>query len=329
MNTQNKLNFIYCYDTNFNTQATCSIISLLDNINESINIHILHNDLSTIKKFPQAIEKHINLSKMYKYEFKHTEIKFPNLESSHVSQATYYRLFINQYIKEQYKFIVYIDADIICISDPIASIRNKITEIEKNNMLLAAKTEIEKTLTEKELEVYLKMDFFKKYWPFDRLPINNKYFNAGFMIIHLELWNKKNLFEKVLKTMFELNDKIVAWDQDVLNVAINDNYLELESKFNLLSKHYLNENDEIHFLHYYGSKKPWTTDGIFDKNSEFYHENYRKLYNKKYHIKHNWKKHSLKQLIVNILNLKIFSLKFPINFIKELLVSLIIKNKLN
>ena len=301
------------------------MISLLDAISENINIHILHNNLSTLKNVPSKITNHKNLSKLSKYEFKDTNLNFPNLETSHVSQATYYRLFISEYIKVDSKFIVYIDADMICILDPIQSIKETITELEKSGLLVAAKTEIEKKLAKQELEAYLKMEFFKLYWPFDRLPIKNRYFNAGFMIINLDLWKQNNIYLKLLDCMDEIRHKIVAWDQDILNSVIKDNYLELDSKFNLFSQHYI-DNYDVHFLHYYGSKKPWKTDGLFNENSEIYHKNFRKVNQKTYHIEHTWRMHSLRQLIYNIANLKIFKLQHPIYFIKEFTFSLFYKN---
>ena len=302
------------------------MISLLDAVSETINIHILHNDLNSLKNIPSTIASHKNLSKLSKYEFKDNNLNFPNLETSHVSQATYYRLFISEYIKVESTFIVYIDADMICISDPIISIKEIISELEKSDLLLAAKTEIENKFTKQELETNMEIEFFKLYWPFDRLPIENRYFNAGFMIINLDSWKQKNIYSKLLDCMDEIRHKIVAWDQDILNSIIKDNYLELDSKFNSFSQHSFDNNNAVHFLHYYGSKKPWKTDGIFKINSEIYHKNYRKVSQKTYHIEHTWRLHSLKQLIYNIANLKFFKLQHPFYFLKEFISSMFYKN---
>ena len=49
----------------------------------SENIHILHNDLGTLKTFlPRLLI--IDLSNLSQYEFKDTNLNFPNLETSHV-----------------------------------------------------------------------------------------------------------------------------------------------------------------------------------------------------------------------------------------------------
>jgi lipopolysaccharide biosynthesis glycosyltransferase len=327
LNTNKKLfDVVYCFDTNFNKQAFASISSLLDNLSEKIDIHILHNDLTTIKKLPDYIADHQNLSEIYMYEFLHSDIVFPNLETSHVSEATYYRLFIGEYIETNAKYIVYIDADMICISNPVDSVKKVINNMESTRFPIAAKTEIIRKLDDDELEKHMQSSFFKKYWPFERLPINDKYFNAGFMIINLENWKKEKMFNKLIDSMKKIKNEIVAWDQDVLNSVINGKYLELDSNFNFFSRHY-NGQDDIIFLHYYGSKKPWTTDGIFLNSSEFYHENFRKVFRNRYHITHSWKKNSLKQILAAVVNFELFRLKYPVVYLREFINSLFINSK--
>ena len=56
MDTNNKtLNFLYCFDYNYNSQAYSSMISLLDLVNEKIHIHILHNDLEKLKIYQKKL----------------------------------------------------------------------------------------------------------------------------------------------------------------------------------------------------------------------------------------------------------------------------------
>jgi len=322
------LHFVYCFDANFNSQAYSSISSLLDNVSEKIVISILHDDLNSIKNLPSYIKNHKRLENLKIYQFKETEFDFPNIEEAHVSKATYFRLFINQYVEITDDFIIYVDADMICISDPLDSIKQEISILESENFPLAAKTEIKRNLSKQELEIYEQNSFFRKYWPFERLSIQDIYFNAGFMIINLKIWEQESIFEKLIECMYSIKDKIVAWDQDVLNSVFDGNYLELSNKFNHFASHYkIDEEQDILFLHYYGSKKPWTTAGIFDANSEFYHFNYRKVHNNKYHIKNNWRRFAVIQLIKNMYSFKILALKFPITYIKEFLFSLLLKNK--
>ena len=137
----NKNNFLYCFDENYNKQALISIISLLDNLKEKINIYIIHNrpdsfiqQLETIKN-----NKLINIIEIFQYQ--NSSIDLPNLNNSHVSEATYYRLFIENYLPDYIDEIVYIDADIICLSDPLTRINEIFLEMKNNNMHVGALTE--------------------------------------------------------------------------------------------------------------------------------------------------------------------------------------------
>ena len=68
------MNFIYCFDTNYNSQAFTSIISLLDCVDKKIDIFIIHNDKNFEKKIPKQINKHKNLNSLHIYIFKKQDI---------------------------------------------------------------------------------------------------------------------------------------------------------------------------------------------------------------------------------------------------------------
>ncbi len=48
-------NFLYGFEETYNTQALCSIISLLDQSKEKINIFILHNKPESFEKYEKLI----------------------------------------------------------------------------------------------------------------------------------------------------------------------------------------------------------------------------------------------------------------------------------
>ena len=113
------MNFIYCFDTNYNSQAFTSIISLLDCVDKKIDIFIIHNDENFEKKIPKQINKHKNLNSLHVYSFQETGYYFPNIPNTHVSEATYYRLFIENYLPKTLDKIIYLDPDIVCLKNPI------------------------------------------------------------------------------------------------------------------------------------------------------------------------------------------------------------------
>ena len=91
-------NFVYAADQNYNTQLFYSIFSLLENISTEVNIFIIHKDPKSFEPQINRLNsnfKNLNLS-IYKFEIENFE--FPNVEGKHVSEATYYRLFIDNLI---------------------------------------------------------------------------------------------------------------------------------------------------------------------------------------------------------------------------------------
>ena len=63
---------------------------------------------------------------------------------AHVSEATYYRLFCSDYLPDDIETILYIDADIICISNPINLIKNNIQALLSSNKVISSKNRIDK-----------------------------------------------------------------------------------------------------------------------------------------------------------------------------------------
>ena len=55
------INFVYCFDENYNFQAFSSMVSLLDKVSEKINIFVIHRIEDRLDFIPGAIKKHINI----------------------------------------------------------------------------------------------------------------------------------------------------------------------------------------------------------------------------------------------------------------------------
>ena len=307
---KNEFEFLYCFDDNFNKQAFTSIISLLDNVNESITINIIHPNDEIADLIPSNISNHRNLKCINAKTFNDYEYKFPNIEGVHISEATYFRIFMENYLDNKIPNIVYIDSDMICIKDPTNTILQTIKELRKKDLLLAAKTEsfVENTDDDR----------------FERLEIDTKYFNAGLMIINYQKWQNEDVQKSLIKILKENFTKIVFWDQDILNMHVNGNHLELNEKLNMYAHSITTEVEDSDSLliHYVGSKKPWLTSGAFENASESYHKNFRKIYDNTYHIEHKWKYASIKELSLSVVKLKIFKLNNILRYLKEFILSL-------
>ena len=262
--------------------------------------------------------KNLNEIKIFKFDRKNKN--FPNVEGKHVSEATYYRLYLEDYINpinSNVKFITYLDGDIICLQNPLKEIKKIISKMKNEKYVISANTE---TIRNSDSE-----------HRFNSLGMySNKYFNAGVMIINLEEWFSLGIKEKSAEIIKTKSQHLELWDQDVLNICFDNSYLELDNnlnfrfdilKFNesLLKK--INSNAKL--LHYYGSTKPWSIKGIIYGCPTHYQESYRNLDISKYHITHKWRRLSLFVLIGSILNLKFFKIEHRTKFLIDALKSFI------
>lgn len=318
------MNFIYCFDTNYNSQAFTSMISLLDSVDKKIDIFIIHNDENFEKKIPQKINKHKNLNLLNFYSFQETGYHFPNIPNTHVSEATYYRLFIENYLPKTLDRLVYLDADIVCLKNPIPYLNQELDKLEKSQSLVAARTEV------------LKREVDKRYvnnsdTPWVRLSINEEYFNAGIMLINFKKWIEEGYTSKFLTKLKELNSKIIMWDQDVLNAVINGGYSKLSLFFNFKDNDLESRKDkntynfeDIIFYHFAGSGKPWKTNGAFRRSSYLYHSNYRKIHKSHFHIEHENISNSIKKLYESIQNKSFYNLDNKFTYVYEFIKTLII-----
>ncbi len=313
------MNFLYSFDENYNSQAFSSMISLLDQVSENINIFVIHNKENAISDLPVRIKNHEKLNSIKFYEFKDNNYYFPNIPGTHISAATYYRLFIENYLNQDIDEITYLDADTICLKDPIELLREEFTNLVKSKNAISATTEIIKSeIEEKYINEYV--------MPWNRLGIKDRYFNAGVLLISFRQWKELRYSEKLLSNLQTLKENIIYWDQDILNSVVNGNYCELDKKFNLSDTSVQREKVEhVVFMHYSGKSKPWNTAYAFKDISKYYHKNYRKVHSTYFHIEHNGKVNSLAYLIKAIVDGTFFDIEYKLRYLYEYIKSFIFK----
>lgn len=299
-------NFLYCFDSNYNVQAAVSIHSILEKLNENINVYIIHDKPKTFEKFVTKLKKHKNLNHIETFEFMEINYDFPNLGDVHVTYATYFRMFIDKYLPRNLEYFIYVDADIVCLKDPKNELDKIFNTLKVTGQPLAGLTEGTRATSSL----------------FDTLALTGeKYFNAGLIIVDYKEWLKNNTGEKLIDLMSKNYNNIKYWDQDVMNIYFDGKYAELPRTMNFTSSDGINLPDEpIYFLHYAGSKKPWYFKFVFNEISQNYHKAYKSLFNNKYHVTLKFKKHEIKDIISIFVSSKIGifdKLKFFYSVIKS------------
>ena len=195
-----------------------SIVSVLDKVDEKININIIHNSKNIYKSIPNYIKNHQNLNSINIHIFQNEKYMFPNLENSHVSEATYFRLFIEDYIESSNEFLIYLDADVVCIKNPINYFKTKIESMVENDFTIAVMNEPGMPeIDERALDLGIK---------------SGRYFNAGVMIINYPKWVDRNIKTKSIEIIKEKRQKLVLWDQDVLNIIFDGSFDDIDQEFN-------------------------------------------------------------------------------------------------
>ena len=282
------LNLLYCFDDNYNIQALTSIYSFLENTSQKINLFIIHKSQQSTDFIPNKIKNHRNINDITVKKFHLEKLNFFNIEKSHVSEATFYRIFLEDYLDDSIEKILYVDCDIICLNNGDTQINAAIEQLNQERAICSASTEFFRDQDE---------SFF------ERISMEgDKYFNAGVMLIDLNLWKKFKIKEKCIKAIDVLKEKAIFWDQDVLNYCLKGEYCELSNNLNhriykqSSESNFLN-NKNIVFIHYSGKSKPWDVGGINYLGFEIFQKNYRNLFSKKYLINSKNRKRSLKELL--------------------------------
>lgn len=311
------MKFVYCVDENFNFQLATSIYSLLDNVNQEVKIYVLHENPDTFNDFKKIFEIHSLCSSIDLIKIDTSGINFPNIKNAHVTKATYFRIFIPRYIAD-YDKLVYLDADTIIVSNPIDTLEMDINELNSKGLEIGACIE---TTRGKTPDI------------FNRLDISgDNYFNAGVMIFNKLNDDNNQLTENLLKVMNQLGTKIKYWDQDVLNKYFDSKFLSLNPKLNWRiddNRPRLEANSNPCIVHYAGSKKPWTLEGILYTDSQYFQNNYLEFTkNKFYFLKSSWKLGTFKLLIKHILNFSIFKNRSFMKIIISTVIMLIKKRNI-
>jgi lipopolysaccharide biosynthesis glycosyltransferase len=286
------INVCITIDDNYVQHAAVTLTSLFVN-NDSIhfNIFIIHSSI-TIKN-QVRLEREI-----LKYNAK---IKFLNIDKQnfkdavlyfHFTVAIYYRLLIAEILPKDISKVIYLDADLV--------FRNKIDYLLNIDLRGYSHAAVENARISSETKSRL------------GLGSNSKYFNAGVLMINLEYWRVNKISHKCLLYLKEYKDKIVMGDQDVLNVVLENQWLQLPYIWNAQEAFYLDKFDYINLkltkeeyteivknpyvLHFTGSDKPWFIENNHPLKVEYY----------KYLAMTNWRnykpvsrKPTLKQRIIS------------------------------
>lgn len=304
------INFLYCFDKNYVTQAQTSINSLLNMVSEKVVINIISDHEPLSSQISEKIKNHNMLGGLNIYSFKQEEYNFPELTNAHVSSATYFRILIDNFLPKDLGSVVYLDSDIICMNNPVEILKATINDLKKKNLAIAAHKEGTRT----EAPII-----------FNKLKLkSNNYFNAGVLVINYDYWVEHSISQSLLDIMKNRQDDLIFWDQDVLNIYIDGEFMNISKNLNYNYVELENLDDKnVFFLHYAGKNKPWEVQNILNQFSKIYQDNYCDLQLEKYHITFKKDKRTLIRFFQILITLDFMKLEKPLTYLRLSLKALV------
>lgn len=206
-----RLNVAYSTDNNYVRHVAVSMISLFENNKEfeDIFVYIIDNNISVEnKRILSSISKKYN--RVIEY-LKFEEICKGLITDNSYSLSSYARLFLSN-INDIDK-IIYLDCDSV--------INGSFLELWNMNL--------------DEYYIGAVQDCVKtKFRVGIGLDRDEKYINAGFLLINLKLWRSDRLVDKYINFIQKFNGSVPHHDQGVINAVCRGKILILDPKYNLM-----------------------------------------------------------------------------------------------
>lgn len=285
---------VFFSNDRFSMLLGIALCSLFENKkgNYPINIYVIDSGISAKNKKRLAMVEQfygfkinfIHLSRSFE-----SEIPFSKLSTSYYQPIqSYHRLAINRFLPLSCNKVIDMDVDVI--------FRGDVAELFNTD--LGGKTI--GAVVERYPSTSVKVEHLKKLcsdlnFP---IPVDSFYFNAGVLLIDLDLWRKKNIEKNIFELIRNHPEKLKLHDQDALNAILVGDVKELPDKFNFLTAQtdHSSRQDPL-IVHFAGGDKPWYFFSTLPYRSEYIryanqtpwkYLKYRKLmdiyFAKKYHL---------------------------------------------
>lgn len=232
-------------DANFTIGTGVLIYSILQHNKSGMVFHIFTDSIydKDIQRFNNLTRDYVNISIIVYYV---NPEKFAELPTFFTwSQAMYYRFIVSEILFNITDVVLYLDSDMLCL--------NAFDELFEKNF----DNDIAGVVSDNDGMLEYAKKFFK---------INSQYyFNSGFLMINLKKWRQNEISRKAIAKLRNKNN-FKYYDQDVLNILLENKTSLLEKKYNIVY-HLADMKNTIYndtvFLHYSGSVKPWQAWGQY------------------------------------------------------------------
>ncbi|QMI03407.1 glycosyltransferase family 8 protein [Citrobacter sp. RHB25-C09] len=246
MKNKTPINVVFCSDGNYIEYLATALTSVyLNNIQENIKFHVFSYDIDD-DKLDKLKETSADITV---YRLDADELAgFDNQSSlAHINKSTYIRLLVPRLLPVDVEYFVYLDVDVLCFSS-----LSELRDIDISGRICAVVSDNSDEINHKN-NLRLGVD-------------GDKYFNAGFMYVNKQRWLDNDIEFKTQNILSERKGALKYLDQDALNLALRDQVVFIDKKWNFLYT-LLSEDKKESFLynaeklpvimHFTGGRKPW------------------------------------------------------------------------
>ncbi len=242
-------------DTSYVKYCIVMLTSLFENNREvKFHIHVIAGELSeeACQQLRNWVEKQY-LHTLTIYEAGEDLLRGCMIYgNSHISLATYYRIFLETILPQDLQKVIYLDCDLI--------VNGSIQDFWDTNISDYAVGCVEDMWSGKT-ENYTRLHYNASF----------SYFNAGVLLVNLVYWRQMKFQELAVEYISHHVNELIFNDQDVLNALFHDRKLFLPFRYNvqdgfLRRKRRIRpevwnvlDRELLHpvIIHYTGGKKPW------------------------------------------------------------------------
>jgi lipopolysaccharide biosynthesis glycosyltransferase len=163
--------------------------------------------------------------------------------SGHISLATYFRILMPLILPGTICKVIYLDVDTLVLDDI-----SKIWACDVSKYPLGAVREPESKTMSNGLGCWREVG----------VPRDAPYFNAGILLVNLDMWRLCKVVDKLREFLHKYGDRVVWWDQDAMNVIFCNEWMSISENWNVICHADVEMSSKPRgILHFAGSCKPW------------------------------------------------------------------------
>jgi lipopolysaccharide biosynthesis glycosyltransferase len=261
ISTDRRLSVVYACDNNFVPLLAASIKSLeINSAGSTIDVYIIDDGINAAnrqKLIDSVSSKEISL-KFYLVKDVVGKITIPYFNNAALPVTTFFRLFVHTFIPAGTERVLYLDSDMIVLGN-IA----ELWDVDLgDNIIGAVQDPGIKTLGCSwggGVRNYAELGYQSE----------DKYLNAGLLLINLPKWNEFDVCTKALDAAVKYQKYIVYGDQYCLNAVLANRWLPLDPEWNHLVD---NEATGAKLLHYIGNKPTYSNYTYSKKYKDIFFE---------------------------------------------------------